>query len=367
MSKRKDKFDYLRDLYYDPESGAAYARLNLLYDFVRKDNKYYFTKLEIKKWLDSQPTFSEHKPASKERPSGRIYTNGSLYQYDLDVAYMNDVKGVKTNKFLIAVDVFDRRIAAEALRSLKWDHMKVGLDKIFKKLGVPAKVRTDRGTEMTSKNFAEYMKKRNIDHFLASPPHKSALAERGIRSLKLLISRLVENRPQTSSWLSALPLAVTIYSNRKHSSINMTPIEASKPQNKSKVMQFLNHKALQRYGNPITKYEFNIGNLVRVLLAKGNLSKEHMKTFSEQIYTVKERKRRDNVNYYTLSDEGGNEIGGTFKAYELTSASELKPFIIKKVLPHQKTIGGVLHYLVEWVDHSERSFIPKDKIKDYSP
>lgn len=366
MAKIDDKFDYLHKLYYDPKSGAAYARLNLLYNFVKKEGKHYFTRLELKKWLETQNVYSEHKPVAKERVYGRLYSGKAGHLYDLDIGYMNNTHDVKTNKFLMAIDTFSRKINVEAVRSLKWVDIKKALDKTFAKLGKPAQVRTDQGGEFSSSGIKEYMKKHNVHMYTAFPPNKAFFSERAIKSFKQLIQKLQESSSKHTSWLSLIPKAVSIYQSRHHTSINMSPTSAALPQNRSKVMQYLNQKALERYGEPITEYEYPIKARVRVSLAKGNFSKAHTKTFSEQIYTIKERKRRDNVNYYTLADELGNVIRGSFRAYELTPTEALKPFVIEKVLPVKKTIGGILHYLVQWKHYNEKTFIPEDKLKEYT-
>ena len=147
----------------------------------------------------------------------------------------------------------------------------------------------------------------------------------------------------------------------------MTPDEASLPKNRSRVLQYLNRKALERHGEPITEYQFPLGAKVRVMLVKGALSKEHKKTYSEEIYTVKERKRRDNVNYYVLDNSVGDTVRCTFKGYELTPVSNLPlpPFTIDTLLSNTRTIDGVLHRLVTWKNYPARTYIPEAELAQY--
>ena len=219
MAKSPNKFVYLHDVYHNPHSGAAYARLPLLYKFVKKDKKHFFTRYKIAQWLKTQSTYTEHKPPVREKRHGRVFSGKSRYLYDTDIGVFNS-PNVKTNKFLLTVDTFDRRVHVEPVSSLKWPKIKVALQKTFAKLGKPERLRSDFGSEFISAPFKAYVKSRNVRQFYANPPQKAGYAERLIRSIKAILARVIENSSKTSSWLTALPKALAIYHSRFHRSLN---------------------------------------------------------------------------------------------------------------------------------------------------
>ena len=63
MKDKKAKFEHLHDLYYNENSSVAYSTLPKLYKYVKKEGKFFFTRLEISEWLKSQDVVTLHKKA----------------------------------------------------------------------------------------------------------------------------------------------------------------------------------------------------------------------------------------------------------------------------------------------------------------
>jgi hypothetical protein len=51
---------YLRDLYFNPKSYVSFSGINKIYRKTVEDN-YKISKVEIKKFLEDQPTYTLHK------------------------------------------------------------------------------------------------------------------------------------------------------------------------------------------------------------------------------------------------------------------------------------------------------------------
>ncbi len=92
----------------------------------------------------------------------------------------------------------------------------------------------------------------------------------------------------------------------------MSPIEARKPKNQYKVLQYLNKRALLQQGEPISNFALDLNSSVRLRTTKGTFSKSHKPSFTEQIYFIVGRKLRDNIEYYYLKAEDGELIDGGF-------------------------------------------------------
>jgi hypothetical protein len=62
---------YLRDLYYDPESPVAYSGINKIWKKAKADG-YKISRPEVKAFLENQPTYALHKPIMKRFPFRKI-------------------------------------------------------------------------------------------------------------------------------------------------------------------------------------------------------------------------------------------------------------------------------------------------------
>lgn len=371
MSSSERKYDYLRQLYYNPKSTVAYSSFSNLYKFVKKDKKFVFTPAEIEKWLSHQSVYTKYK--STKNKSGRdgqvhIFDKGRLV--DLDTAYLNKSK-VSTNKYLIAVDAYTKEMVIYPISKLTGDNVVKGLKYIFKELGphLPVNLRTDRGTEMVNSKVKLFLKEKGINHILAQPPNKAFFAERGILSSKRLIEQLLHTKQsKTASWLSVYKDAQDIYNSRYHKSIGMSPKEASMKSNRRKVIKHVKKMGLRRLPKNPGKFRFQLGQSVRVKLFKQpGLSKSHTQTFSNELYQIVDRFMRDNVHFYKLKQLNYDlDIEGTFKDHELTKAFENNDsfLTVDKVLKKSRTINNIKHRLVTWKETDQRSYVPETYLSD---
>lgn len=49
---------YLKEIYYNPSNPASFSGPDKLFRYVKNDGKYDITKYKIKKWLQSQESYS---------------------------------------------------------------------------------------------------------------------------------------------------------------------------------------------------------------------------------------------------------------------------------------------------------------------
>ena len=79
-----------------------------------------------------------------------------------------------------------------------------------------------------------------IFHYLSYSDRKCPVVERFNLTIQQLIYKIMEYK-STNRWIDCIEQAMKIYLNRKHSTIKMSPLEAEKPINESKVRQNLMH------------------------------------------------------------------------------------------------------------------------------
>ena len=147
----------------------------------------------------------------------------------------------------------------------------------------------------------------------------------------------------TNVYIDALPNLVRKYNNTRHSSIKMTPVNASKKENKLRVWRNLYPDYLEIKE---IKPEFSVGDKVRISKKKKTFEKGYTTRWMEEIFTIVEVQRASPATY-RIADLNGEEITGTFYVPELQKTSQ-ELFRIDKVIKRGKTKS-----LVKWKGYSD--------------
>ena len=129
-----------------------------------------------------------------------------------------------------------------------------------------------------------------------------------------------------TQYLDILPKILKQYNNTKHSSIKMTPVEASKKKNESTVYFNL-------YGNMeqlVSKPKFKVGDKVRISKYKRKVfDKGYTPSWTEEIFLV-DKIQSTNPITYRLKDLNNEEIQGSFYEPEsLKATQDIFPALIK--------------------------------------
>jgi hypothetical protein len=196
----------------------------------------------------------------------------------------------------------------------------------------PDHIWVDEGKEFYNKHMDEWIKENNINRYSTHGEHKSAVVERFNRTLKTIMWKrfTAEN---TRNWIDMLDKLLFQYNNKKHSTIKMTPTEAS------------------QMHDPEKQYKFSVGDHVRISRIKGTFEKGYLPNWSEALYTVHEVKRTDPITYI-IKDMNGEIITGGFYTEELQKSNQ-EVFRIEKVI-RKKKINGVEHGLVKWLGYNKK-------------
>jgi len=211
----------------------------------------------------------------------------------------------------------------------------------------PKKIWVDEGKEFYNKLMDESLEKRNIDRYSTHGEHKSAVVERFSRTLKEMMWRrfTAEN---TRISIDMIDRLLKEYNNKIHSTIGMTPTEASLKKNKLKVIQNMINKG--HVGNKST-VKFKVGDRVRISRIKGIFEKGYLPNWSEAVFTV-ERVNETIPVTYVIKDSMGEVIKGSFYQQELQATNQ-EIYRIEKVI-RKKKIDGVEHAFVKWSGYSDK-------------
>ena len=191
----------------------------------------------------------------------------------------------------------------------------------------------DKGKEFYNKDVKEI-----IELYSTENEEKSSVVERWIRTMKEKMWKYF-----TKVYVDILPDLVKDYNNTRHSSIKMTPVEASKKKNELTVWRNLYPNRLNIIDiNP----KFSIGDKVRISKKKALFEKGYTTRGTEEVFTITKINRTSPITY-KIADLNGEEIDGTFYEPELQKTSQ-QLFRIEKVIEKGKNKS-----LVKWKGYSD--------------
>jgi len=298
----------------------------------------------------SSPLAAElHKPVIKNFPKRRVYVNAidKIWAADLvDMqAFSRFNHGVKY--LLTVIDVFSKYGWMFPLKDKTRVSVAKALKEIFKQRK-PEKLWTDKGNNFIINTSTLWVLNFNENE------GKSSVAERWNRTMKEKMFKYFTAN-NTNKYIDVLDDFVDKYNNAWHSSINMTPVEASKIINTITVYRNLYQDLTIR---PIHA-KFKIGDKVRILKKKKFFEKGFTPNWTEEVFTVSKIQRTDPITH-KITDLNDEEIQGTFYEQELQKTTQ-EVFRIEKVVKKDKTKS-----LVKWKGYpaSSNSWVDnKDLIK----
>ena len=228
-------------------------------------------------------------------------------------------------KFLLhVIDIFSKYGWIIPLKNKQGVTVADALKKIFEERR-PGKVWVDKGKEFYNNNV-----KGLVELYSTENEEKSSIAERWTRTMKEKIWKYFTDN-NTYTYIDVLPDLVEDYNNTVHSSIKMTPVEASKKKNELTVWRNLYP---DRYKiNDITP-KFSIGDEVRISKKKKTFEKGYTTRWTEEIFTITKIQNTNPITY-KLADLQGKEIEGTFYEAELQK-TEQQVFRIEKIIKKKK-------------------------------
>ena len=306
---------YLKRVYHDPGHKAGFATLEKLHDAAKADGKLY-KKSAIRKWLQSNDTYTLYKPQRKNFPTRKTVAYGIDDVHQADLADMsNHSKSNNGVTFLLCViDVLSKKAWVLPLKSKS----AASMVKAFKKLygprasRVPARLSTDRGLEFLAKNVQSLLKSFGVHSYVMHNRQKAAVAERFVRTLKEKIHKYMDSQG-SDAYINKLQDFVGAYNQSRHRSIGMAPNDVTFI-NVSRVWNRLYGKqsAKKRRG-----HRFSTGDRIRISEFKRTFSKGYEQNYTDEIFTVS-RVLATKPTTYKIMDVYDEVVTGTFYGYEMT-------------------------------------------------
>ena len=278
-----------------------------------------------------------HKPVRRKFERRRVLVSGIDKIWAADLADMKAFSKFNQgfNFLLLVIDIFSKYGWIIPLKNKEGKTVASALKTIFKERK-PEKMWVDKGKEFYNKDVKEL-----IELYSTENEEKSSVVERWIRTMEKMWKYFTDNN--TNHYVDILPDLVKDYNNTRHSSIKMTPVEASKKKNEVEVWRNLYPDRLKKIDiNP----KFSIGDKVRISKKKKTFEKGYTTRWTEQIFTIKKINHTSPVTY-KIADLNGEEIDGTFYEPELQKTRQ-QLFRIEKVIEKGKNKS-----LVKWKGYSD--------------
>ena len=296
-------------------------------------------------------------------------TDAVATQHDIDyrVIWCSDLVEMqrfsKWNKgyryLLMVLDLFSKYGWIVPLKDKKGETVTEAFKTIFKEGRKPQYLWTDKEKEYYNKNMKELLEKNNITLYSTENEEKSSVCERWNRTIKTKMWKQFTVQGNTE-YLDILPKILEQYNNTKHSSIKMTPVEASKKKNGGAVYYNLYGDMKQLSSKP----KFKIGDKVRISKYKRKVfDKGYTPNWTEEIFLI-DKIQSTNPITYRLKDLNNEEIQGSFYEPELLPAKQ-DVFRIEKVIRRDYKKKQAL---VKWLGYSDdfNSWIPLSNLQELS-
>ena len=180
------------------------------------------------------------KPPLKNYPTNKIVYNHIDENWSIALADMVDYKRSNNKRFryiFVIIDNFSKHL---------WDlpHKHKYSQSIANEFSnilttskrKPLKIESDRGTEFYNSIFQNFLKLKNIHHYSHSTDKSRSIAERVITTIRNLLKNPIFLEGN-ADWLNELPSVFKKYKNTIHSSVKMSPNQASKKTNEKKLFR----------------------------------------------------------------------------------------------------------------------------------
>ena len=295
------------------------------------------------------------------RPKRNRFSRRSVYVKNVDEIWTADLMDVhrfaRVNRgykyILVVLDVFSRFAWARHLKTKTGVEVADAFQDIFRGGRIPAKLWTDRGTEFWNRDvrhvlhgpafhnqtMSGMLRANNIQLYATHNEPKAMIVERFIRTLR---GKIESNYILTHStvWYDILPHLIHEYNATKHRTIDMTPIDACKPENFLRVYK-TQFKKLQ----PIDTPNLNFGDQVRISVQKKLLEKGATPNWTEEIFKISHILSTRPVTY-RIKDLTEEQVDGAFYREQLQKTDQ-EIYRVDRVL-RRRNRNGTREAYVSW-------------------
>lgn len=306
--------DLLFELYYSPSKSPAFSNCKTLHTYIKNHTKQDVSKQLIQKWLSKQPTYTLHKEriTKFQRCSYNICNIDDLWEIDLIDVQSISRKNRGFKYILAVIDCFSKYAWCLPIKRKTPKEIIDAFNTLFSSTTRrPLVIQSDKGREFNNAAVKKYLTQHEISYNTTRDPvTKAAICERFIRTIKAIIYKYFTYTKDTK-YVDVLDLLLSVYNNRRHSAIGMSPVEVSET-NVLKVWLYMQ----KRKKKSPRRRTYTVGDTVRVSNPKTVFEKGYKPKWSTEFFTIDKCIWKLPV-VYRLRDSDGSLIKGNFYEQEL--------------------------------------------------
>lgn len=299
--------------------------------------------------------------AKKNKPKYRnpvfCYRKRELLQSDLidmqDLSKYNS--GYKY--ILLTIDTASRKLFYRIIKRKDAQTVLNQMDDIFQNLDrKPLRIFFDRGKEFVSKIMTAYLNRNNIKITKTTSEIKAPHVERAGYSLQRIIYNYLTEF-QTKTYIDVLPDLVHSLNTRPHSALNgYSPEQADEDSFKNTLASILfnNYTKIITKGRTMNTTKFKIGDKVRLKRAFNKFNRGYKAQFMGEVFTVIEIDNRKPIQTYTVEDQNGEEIVGSFYPGEMNLIAEKFSDYRVDLTGESKIVNNKRMVEVRWIGYDDR-------------
>jgi hypothetical protein len=252
-----------------------------------------------------------HKPVTRHFERRKVIANSIDDIWSADLVDMIKLPDGKYKYILTVIDILSKYAWGIPLTNKRSSTVLDAFENIMKSSDrKPNKLWTDSGSEFYSTVFKKFLKENDIIIYSVYNENHSAVVERFNRTLKEAMWRKFDEN-DNQKWMKMLPELLYEYNNKVHSTIKMTPNEASKDKNEDELSTRMT-TANDKKQNP----KFKVGDRVRISRIKKHFEKGYTINWSIELFTIHEVRTTEPITYRII-DDNKEIIEGSFYEKEL--------------------------------------------------
>ena len=340
----------LQHLYYSLDSPVSYSSLDKLYKAAKQENPP-ITRSQVREWLNSQLTYTLHKPARVRFKTRRVMVYDIDYQHQMDLVDLSKLSRFNDGYkyILVCIDVLSKYVWLEPLKTKTASEVRDAIKRIYERDNRPPSIcQFDAGKEFTANLVADMLKKRGIRFFFTHSEKKASIVERVNRTLKGIMFKYL-TRHNTNRYIDILQQLASKYNRSYHRSIKMSPSEVNK---ENAIQVWMNLYGKNKFWNVKNKgRKLSVGDKVRISVERKTFQKRYEELWTEEIFIISHVILGSPI-VYKLKDQNGESIKGTFYVEEISKVNEPSFYRVQKVLGKKKGPDGNFLYLVRWRGYS---------------
>eukprot|EP00732_Lithocolla_globosa_P003089 Lithocolla_globosa_v1_NODE_2314_length_2052_cov_37.928929.p1 type:complete len:356 gc:universal NODE_2314_length_2052_cov_37.928929:82-1149(+) len=333
----------LRTLYNDPVTGNVGKTA-----FIRnlKSRGVSFNKKDVDD-LYKETAIQLNTPARKNFDRRPVVVLRVDQTWGLDLSFLPQFKKYNDGYsiLLFCIDFLSKYLWVRPLKDAKAITVSKALEDIFKTSGrVPESVNVDGGSEFKKETLA-MLRDKKIRVYQSYNTVKVPIVERSIRTMKGRISRY-QDSTGSYRYIDTLQKLVRGYNSTRHSTIKMSPMSASKPENYLRLVTNFFGSIKSKVKQEVL---FSVGDTVRLSIQKDRFGKESDGSWTKEIFKVK-KVLKTHPPTYKIEDINGEEIMGSFYNQELLKVADNPRDLDTVVVLKTRTVKKQPQSYVEYSD-----------------